>query len=145
MVQLRKALSQEVALVLRSGQVAVPLGKWLAEDLVLAADTLSGGTHRQAAVLLGIPETTFRRQLQAALHRRAARLSVRSATWPAVTSTLEGLIRSRPAGRDTCEWAEGALLAEIEAAAPGDSRLAAALVGVTETTLLRRRAQVHQS
>jgi len=44
------------------------------------------------------------------------------------------------AGTDVCEWAEGCLLAEIEVAAPGDVRTAAALLGVTEPTLLRRKA-----
>ncbi len=142
--RLRKTLGQEIALVLRSDRPGVPLGKWLTEDLVLTADRLAGGTHRKAAELLGVPETTYRRQLQAALGRRAAGLNVRSSTWAAVADALEGLVRSRPPGRDACDLAEGLLLAEIEAAAPGDDRVAAALVGVTETTLLRRRAHVRQ-
>jgi hydrogenase-4 transcriptional activator len=142
--QLRKTLGEEIALALRSGRMPVPLGKWLTEDLVLAADRLAGGTHRRAAVLLGIPETTYRRQLQTALGRRAAGLQVRSATWPAVANVLVNLVRSRPPGRDACVLAEELLLAEIEAAVPGDLRLAAALVGVAEATLLRRRALIRQ-
>jgi len=139
--RLRRALGQEIVHALRSGGAPVPLGKWLTEDLLLEADRLSGGTHRRAAELLGIPETTFRRQLRAALSRRAAGLSVRSASWPAVAGVLEELVRSRPPGRDARAWAEAALVAEIEAiVAPGNVRLAGALVGVTETTFLRRRA-----
>ncbi len=143
--RLRKTLGQEIAQALQAGRMPVPLGKWLTEDLVLAADKLSGGTHRRAADLLGIPETTYRRQLQAALGRRAAGLAVRSATWSAVAGALEDVLRSRPPGRDACAWSEELLLAEIDATAPGDVRLEAALVGVTEATLLRRRAQARQS
>ena len=40
-----------------------------------------------------------------------------------------------------CEWAEACLLAEIESAAPGDVRTAAALLGVTELTFRRRKAE----
>ena len=35
----------------------VPLGKWLAEDLVLAADRLAGGVSRRGAELLGLADT----------------------------------------------------------------------------------------
>ena len=121
------------------GHGLTPLGKWLAEDLVLTADRLSGGVSRRAADLLGIPDTTYRRQLQAAAARRVAGLAVRSPRWGAVTRVLEDFIRARPAGTDACEWAEACLLAETDDAAP-DARTAAALHGVTEPTLLRRKA-----
>jgi hydrogenase-4 transcriptional activator len=139
--RLRAALGREIAAALVSGRPgSTPLGKWLGEDLVLAADRLSGGVSRRAADLLGIPDTTYRRQFQAATTRRAAGLAVRSPSWNVVTSLLEAFIRSRPAGQDACEWAEGCLLAEIDARSPDDARTAAALLGVTEPTLLRRRA-----
>ena len=139
--RLRTALAREIAAALASGRPGLtPVGKWLAEDLVLTADRLSGGVSRRAADLLGIPDTTYRRQLRAAAARRAAGLAVRSAHWGAVTSALEGFIRARPARTDVCEWAEACLLAEIEATVPGDARTAAALLGVTEPTLLRRKA-----
>jgi DNA-binding NtrC family response regulator len=140
--RLRKALGHEIALALQSGGAPAPLGKWLMDDLVLAADRLSGGTQRRAAELLGVPETTLRRQLRAALTRRAAGLSIRSASWPAVAGILEDLVRSRP--REARTWAEASLLAEIETAAPGNVRLGGALVGVTEATFLRRRNQKRQ-
>ena len=119
-----------------------PIGKWLAEDLILTADRLSGGVSRRGADLLGIPETTYRRQLQSAAARRAAGLAVRSPHWPAVASVLESFIRAGRTGTDVCEWAEACLLAEIESAVPGDARTAAALLGVTEPTLLRRKADL---
>jgi diguanylate cyclase (GGDEF)-like protein len=138
---LRSALAEEIALARASGRPALPpLGKWLAEDLVLAADRLSGGVSRRGADLLGIAETTYRRKLRSATACREAGLVVRSQHWPAVTGVLEALIRARAAGTDVCQWAEASLLAEIEVAAPGDTRTSAALLGVTEPTLLRRKA-----
>ncbi|PYQ06416.1 MAG: hypothetical protein DMF83_12350 [Acidobacteria bacterium] len=138
---LRKALAAEIAAALGSDRAAlVPLGKWLTADLILAADHLSEGVSRRGADLLGIPDTTYRRQLQAAERQRTAGLAIRSPGWPGVLGTLEEFIRSRQAGTDVCQWAETCLLAEIEAALPGDAPAAAALLGVTEPTMKRRKA-----
>jgi hypothetical protein len=60
-----------------------------------------------------------------------------------VVSALEDFIRAPRSGRDACQWAESCLLEETEAVAPGDLKAAAALLGVTEPTLLRRKAQAH--
>jgi hypothetical protein len=142
-VKLRQALSREIAGAVAAGRGSlVPLGKWLAEDLILAADRLAGGVSRRGADLLGLPDSTYRRQLQAATTRRTAGLSVRSATWPEVAGLLDDFIRARRDDTDVCQWAEAGLLAEIESAVPGDARTAAALLGVTEPTLLRRRAEL---
>jgi DNA-binding NtrC family response regulator len=140
--RLRKALAGVIASALGSaGRARAPIGKWLSEDLVLAAERLSGGVSRRGAELLGLAETTYRRQLQSAAGRLAAGLAVRSPHWPAVAGVLEDLIRGRRDGSDVCQWAEACLLAEIDSAVPGDVRTAAALLGVTEPTLLRRKAQ----
>ena len=96
----------------------------------------------RGAELLGLPDTTYRRQLRNAAARRTAGVSLRSATWNGVTAVLEDVIRTRPAETDVCQWAEAGLLAEIESAVAGDARKAAALLGVTEPTLLRRRADL---
>jgi diguanylate cyclase (GGDEF)-like protein len=141
-LRLRKALAGEIAALLAGDRKAlVPIGKWLTEDLILAADQLSGGVSRRGADLLGLPETTYRRQLQAATRRRGAGLAVRSQTWSAVASALEDFIRARPAQTDVVQWAESCLLLEIEAVRPDDLRTAAALLGVTEPTVLRRKAE----
>jgi diguanylate cyclase (GGDEF)-like protein len=142
-VSLRGALAREIAAAVGAGRAGlVPLGKWLAEDLVLAADRLAGGVSRRGADLLGLPESTYRRQLQGATSRRAAGLAVRSPTWPGVEALLEDFIRARRGDTDVCQWAEAGLLAEIETVAPSDARTAAALLGVTQPTLLRRRAEL---
>jgi diguanylate cyclase (GGDEF)-like protein len=137
----RRALSGEIRAALASGQAVAPLGKWLAEDLILTANHLGEGVARRGADMLGVAETTYRRQLQAALRHRAAGLAVRSPHWPAVRETLEDFVRARQPGADVCQWAETCLLEEIEAASPGDARMAAALLGVTEPTLWRRKAE----
>jgi DNA-binding NtrC family response regulator len=139
--RLRMALAREISLALGSGKGPVPLGKWLTEDLVLTADRMAGGVSRRGADLLGLPESTFRRQLQGAGGRRAAGLLVRSPGWSVVVAVLEDLIRARPERTDACQWAEACLLAEIDAVAPRDARTAAALLGVTEPTLHRRKAR----
>jgi DNA-binding NtrC family response regulator len=142
-VKLRQALAREIAAAVAAGRGSlVPLGKWLGEDLILAADRLASGVSRRGAELLGLPDSTYRRQLQAASARRTAGLSVRSPTWGDVTGLLEDFIKARRDDTDVCQWAEAGLLAEIESAVPGDPRTAAALLGVTEPTLLRRRAEL---
>ena len=140
---LREALAREVAAAVAGGPSAlVPLGKWLGEDLVLAADRIAAGGARRGAELLGLADTTYRRQLRAAAARRASGVALRSATWTAVAALLEDVIHARPVKTDLCAWAEAALLAQIETAVSGDARKAAALLGVTEPTLHRRRADL---
>jgi diguanylate cyclase (GGDEF)-like protein len=140
---LRRALAHEIATAIGGGRPGrAPLGRWLAEDLVLAADALSGGTLRRGADLLGLPETTYRRQLRLAVRNREAGTAVRSPSWSAVAATLEAVIKAKPENQDACAWAESCLLAEIDAAVPSDVCSAAALLGVTEPTLLRRRSSL---
>ncbi len=140
-LRLREALAAEIAASLAEHGSPVPLGKWLDTDLVLTAHRLSGGISRRGADLLGLPETTFRRKLRRATRQQAAGLAVRSDRWPAVSSALEDVIQARRGQGDTCEWVQACLLAEIESAAPGDARTASALLGVTEPTLMRRKAE----
>jgi DNA-binding NtrC family response regulator len=138
--RLRAALRVEIAAALASGRPSLtPLGKWLGEDLVLTAARLSAGVSRRAADLLGVPDTTFRRQFHAASGRRSAGLAVRPPQWSAVATLLEPFIRERPAGVNACDRAESLLFAEIDAVVRGDARIAAALLGVSPPTLLRRK------
>jgi DNA-binding NtrC family response regulator len=141
--RLREALTREVAAAVASGDAGlIPLGKWLAEDLILAADRMAAGGVRRGAALTGLADTTYRRQLRDASARHASGVSPRSATWGSVTALLEDFIRARPRDTDVCQWAESRLLAVIEWAVAGDARKAAALLGVTKPTLLRRRAEL---
>ena len=88
-----------------------------------------------------IPQLTYRRQLQNAASRRAAGQDARSASWSAVLAVLDDFIAARTGNADACQWAEACLLAEVAAAVPDNARTAAALLGVTEPTLLRRKTE----
>ena len=66
---------------------------------------------------------------------------MRSNGWPGVVSALEEIVQARRGQRDAFEWVEACLLAAVESAAPGDARTASALLGVTEPTLMRRKAE----
>jgi diguanylate cyclase (GGDEF)-like protein len=141
--RLRDALAGEVAAAVANGpEGLIPLGKWLTEDLVLAADRMATGGVRRGAALTGLADTTYRRLLKGATSRRAAGAPHRTATWSQVTSLLEDLIRARPRDTDVCQWAEARLLSVIESVVAGDAGKAAALLGVTKPTLLRRRAEL---
>jgi len=141
--RLRRALGEQIAAldVSERGTLVPPVGKWLATELVLTADRLSGGITRRGADLLGVPETTYRRQLGRASRQQAVGRSVRSPLWLAVASALEELVQARRDQKDTCEWVEACLLAEVESAAPGDARIGSSLLGVTEPTWMRRKAE----
>jgi diguanylate cyclase (GGDEF)-like protein len=140
--RLRKALGRAVAAALASGPAGLaPLGKWLTEDLILAADRMCSGVSRRGAELLGLPDTTYRRQQQAAARKRASGQAHRAPYWAPVAGVLESFIRARRGDTEVCQSAEACLLAELDAVLPRDARKAAALLGVTEVTLLRRRAQ----
>jgi diguanylate cyclase (GGDEF)-like protein len=140
--RLRKALSNEIVATLASARSApAPIGKWLIEDLILTADRLADGRSRRGSQMLGVPDTTYRRQLRSATGRRKTGLD-RSPTWSGVEAILEDFIRSRSGDSDLCELAEACLLQEVESAAPASPRAAAALLGVTPATLFRRKAQL---
>ena len=139
-VSLREALATAVA---ASAAIPValrpPLGRWLADDLVLAALTACDGVARRAAAAVGLPDTTCARRLERA--QRDARLGARPAYWSAVQAAVAQLVRqhkSQP--EDTCllDVAETCLIAEIERRFPGDQRAGAALLGTSLPTFRRR-------
>jgi diguanylate cyclase (GGDEF)-like protein len=140
--RLRIALGSQVEAAIGSGsRLALPLGKWLSDDLVLAADAAAGSVARRGAALLGLPQTTFRRRLRKAAEREQAGLSPRPNTWPEVREALVELVRQASSDvEDLMSLTQRILMEEIVARVPGDTRTAAALLGVTEPTFLRRLA-----
>ncbi len=63
--KLFQVLQQQISQALEGDtKIPVPLGQWLIEDLVLAANHAANGVARRAAANLGLAETTFRRQLE---------------------------------------------------------------------------------
>jgi DNA-binding NtrC family response regulator len=117
-----------------------PLGRWLADDLVLVAFRECGGIGRRAAASVGVPETTYARRLQRA--QRDAQMSQRPAYWAAVNTALVQMVRSAMASpRQACllDAAELCLIAEIERRFSGDARAGAALLGTSLATYRRRQ------
>jgi diguanylate cyclase (GGDEF)-like protein len=140
--ELREALSRQVDAALRGArQHAAPLGRWLAEDLVLEADAAAGGVASRAAALLGMPETTFRRRLERSAAQARAAWAPRPAAWHEVRRCLARLLAG-PAARGSrlLVRTQRLLLEEVLSRAGTGPRLGAALLGVTQPTFLRRRA-----
>ena len=140
--RLREALARQIESALSGdARASLPLGTWLEEDLVLAADASVDNIARRGAQVLGIPETTYRRRLQKTAGRDAAGLLPRPITWDEVRRLLAALVRSpQEQGENLLERTQRVLLDEIVARVPDDTRTSAALLGVTPPTLKRRLA-----
>jgi diguanylate cyclase (GGDEF)-like protein len=137
--ELRSALGRQVDSVLRLGNgLAVPLGKWLEDDLVLEAYDAAHSLFRGGAELLGVPETTFRRKVHKARTTADAGLSMRLPEWEAMRPAIVGVVRAaEESSDDRLRRAREALLDEVTRRLPGDSRLGAGLLGVTPQTYRR--------
>jgi diguanylate cyclase (GGDEF)-like protein len=136
---LRTALREQVALALAGSPSLPPLGRWVADDLVLEASTIAGGVATTAAATLGVPTTTLRRRLAAAQAQAGAGWSPRPAAWPNVRAALGDVLRTDgSSGRNLLKQVLGVLHEEI-VARTGDARAGAALMGITLTTFRRRQ------
>ncbi len=138
-VTLRQVLQRQVVATLDHSGVPVPLGRWLAEDLVLAADSAANNTARRACSALGMAETTFRRRLEKAKREFQAGLNARTEGWATVQAVLARLVTANdtPAGENTFEFARQVLLEEVMARVQQDTILGSALMGVTAPTYRR--------
>ncbi len=121
-----------------SPPLRLPLGTWLRDDLLLAASETKR-TAREAAALIGMPESTFRRRLRAAGDERAAGLSSRTEAWSGMHLLLADLVRSAPSDEaDLHARTQEILLEEILARLPGEVGIGAQLLGVSPPTFRRR-------
>jgi len=141
--EVRLALCAQIDAAMRKGAFPPPIGKWVGEDLILEAYHLSGDTASQAAALLAIPETTFRRKLNKALARTGSGLSPRPDGWAPLRAAISALMRTgNPAGADLLEQVRLILLEEVAAKLPRDVKRASALMGVSEPTYQRWAKEV---
>ncbi|MFQ5790540.1 MAG: sigma 54-interacting transcriptional regulator, partial [Acidobacteriota bacterium] len=123
---------------------AVPLGKWLGEDLVLEANRVANGVLSRGAAILGIPETTFRRKLRKAKNQMEVGLSPRSTSWDHVRRALTTLVDARGgSGADLVDLVRHVLLEEISLRLPMDASLGSELMGVTLPTYRRWMTEYH--
>ena len=92
-------------------------------------------------MIVGLPETTFRRRLRKAADQSAAGLAPRPDSWGEVRRLLDELVRSSDAlGRNLLELSQQILLEEVVSRVDDDVRTATALLGVSAPTYARRRA-----
>ncbi len=145
--RLRSALGEQIeSALVGSVPLAMPLGRWLTNDLVLEAAAAAAGVNRRAAQRIGIPETTFRRLLESASQQARAGLAFRPNSWTAVRDALRALVRADDEkGRDLLQLARDLLLTEILARAPGDDRTGSALFGVSLPTFRLQASEVGTS
>ncbi len=140
LLPLREALARAVAAGAEAApHLRPPLGRWLADDLVLVAFELSQGVASRAAAVVGLPDTTYARRLQRA--QRDSGLTTRPAYWSVVNAALLPLVREHqasPVGTCLLDVVESWLLVEIERRCPNDSRAGAALLGTSLPTFRRR-------
>ncbi len=137
---LNDALLQQVDIALaNNAQRPVPIGRWLQEDLVLAASVASGDVARRAARLVGVPESTFRRQLDKARMEAEAGLASRTEAWQRVSPLLRELVQCAASakGSDLLDGARLILLRIVRERVTDRNSAGASLMGVTPPTYKR--------
>ncbi len=137
---LSRELQGQVQRVLSRGKAASePLGRWLGEDLVLLADETHRGIARRASSLLGMAETTFRRQVQKVRQEQETGRLTRVPEWRPMGPVLNHLLSSLDANaeQNVSERVRGALLQEVISCLPDEDKTATALMGVTLPTYRR--------
>ncbi len=143
------SLGLQIDSVLETGTPA-PLGRWLAEDLILEAQAQSGGVLSQGARLLGIPESTFRRRFRQV--QAEAGFTQRAPAWEAVRPLVAVLLRFQETlhvapsggtpGADLLERSRDLLLEQIAGrVSPCEVATGAALMGVSQPTFRRWAAR----
>jgi diguanylate cyclase (GGDEF)-like protein len=138
-------LGVEIAAAITSGaRLGLPIGKWLARDVVLEAYEQAGAVASRAAAALGVPETTFSRHLAQA--EAEAATTKKPESWTAVRSALADLLRApgRPAG-NLADHLEDLLLGLVVARVPHNLPQAAGLMGVSVPTMKRRLSHARQA
>ncbi len=140
MALLERSLAEQVQSALEvNARRPVPLGRWLQEDLILAINESSAGVIRKGARLAGVPESTFRRQLDKASADRDAGLAIRNASWERMALPLSMVVKDLDelGESDVFEQARECLLKVIEQAVGRRVSVGAALMGVSPPTYKR--------
>ena len=142
---LSSLLAGQVAALINEARLDAPLGRWLADTVVLTAADVSSGVARQAARILGVPETTLRRQLSKARQNEDNPFQLMSRQWSTSLPALNDLLRTlmlaiaadptiEPEFADRCQ---ALLLQQVANHIGNDRRAGAALMGITPPTYTR--------
>jgi len=141
---LSSLLAGQIHRLLAASQHDAPIGRWLADAVVLCAAEVNQQVARRAAKLLGVPETTLRRQLRKAHQNADNPFQMTSQEWLVEMGSLRTLLTrimsdsnadSEQAGlADRCQ---ALVLGEITQQVGDNRKLGAALMGVTPPTYSR--------
>ncbi len=138
---LASLLAGQVAALVAESRLEAPVGRWLADTVVLTAAAVSDGVARQAARLLGVPETTLRRQLTKARQNEDNPFQLMSRQWltslPALTDLLESLMHQNEDDTEFAERCQVLLLQQVANHIGDDRKAGAALMGITPPTYAR--------
>ena len=138
---LTSLLAGQVSALVADSRLEAPIGRWLADTVVLTAARVADGVARQAARLLGIPETTLRRQLTKARQNEDNPFQLMSAQWvtslPALTDLLENLLSRSGEDTEFAERCQILLLQQVANHIGNDRKAGAALMGITPPTYAR--------
>ena len=140
---LRKELGRQVTCaVSKCNGTTHPLGRWLTSDLVMVADRAVDGNARRASALLGMAETTYRRQLDKTRQEAVGGQTVRSDDWSAMELVVTLVVHNAgsSSGERLIDQASKLLLEQVLLQLPENDSLGSALLGVTKPTFLRRKA-----
>ena len=128
-----------VGQIARGERPVAPLGRWLSEDLILEADRAAEGVATRAARLLGMADTTYRRQRERVTEQTAAGMVTRTDGWSAVAAVLERLVEEPPTA-PLPEHVQNILLSAIATHLADAPREGAAVLGVSMPTYRQRMA-----
>ncbi|MEM6937169.1 MAG: sigma 54-interacting transcriptional regulator, partial [Pseudomonadota bacterium] len=139
---LQQELERQVELAVANNERRpAPLGRWLSEDLILHANEVCGSVARQAAQLVQVPESTFRRQLEKASADAANGVQVRSDSWATVRPLIRKVVEKggQKEGKDgnLLDRSRHTLLRCVRSKVGGRTAAAASLMGVTPMTYKR--------
>ncbi|MEM7704331.1 MAG: sigma 54-interacting transcriptional regulator [Pseudomonadota bacterium] len=139
---LQQELERQVELAVANNERRpAPLGRWLSEDLILHANEVCGSVARQAAQLVQVPESTFRRQLEKASADAANGVQVRSDSWATVRPLIRKVVEKggQKEGEDgnLLDRSRHTLLRCVRSKVGGRTAAAASLMGVTPMTYKR--------
>ncbi|MEM7052540.1 MAG: sigma 54-interacting transcriptional regulator [Acidobacteriota bacterium] len=116
---------------------AMPMGRWLEEDLILAADRLSEGAILAGSRRVGIPESTYRRRLKRVSAASEAGLLPRAEAWQEIRALLPDWLSEGKVAGDRLRSLRRMLLALVVEHFPHSTGDAAGLMGVSEPTYRR--------
>lgn len=123
-------LRDELRRQVRRASPEHPLGRWLEEDLLLAANEAADGVQRRAAALLGMSKSTYSRRLRQAQEEK----QWRSPVWQPMPELLEALLRQPSTTSELLAKTRGLLMQEIQQQQLKSSSLGAQLMGVSLPT-----------